>query len=129
MSITWSSKITYGGNGDYEWKNHEGVYIIAREDDDGALHAIYVGQENIPERMKHHESKNEENECLYEYMKVRKKIAVYSAKIENTEKRNIVEYNLYYAYGGKSTLCNEISPVPTKLVYVNIPFDKIDINN
>lgn len=127
MDITWSSPISYGGNGGYECPDYEGVYVIAKKDGDKLI-AVYVGQGDIYDRMKDHENKKEQNECLRNIMQKRdKNTKVYHAEIPNDVDRNDAEFTLYNYYGGKEKLCNENDPPLGKYVYtLNFPFGEIN---
>lgn len=126
--LEWSSPIHYGGKGGYDWPNHDGVYVIAKEED-GKKKAVYVGQGNIRENMKRHEGKDEQNEYLRDFMQKRdKQTKVYHAKIVNDEDRYNAEYTLFVYYGGKDNLCNENTPYGEYVYTLDFPFNKIDLN-
>ena len=134
MTLTWSEPITYRGPVDfglspYTWPSYAGVYVIATKEN-GVQKAIYVGQGNIAENMQKHESENEQNSCLNDFMQKRNNnTKVYHVQIDSKMKRDDTEYTLWYYYGGvNNLLCNDISP-PGEIDYdVNPPFDKIDLN-
>lgn len=129
MELKWSNPINYGGKGGYDWPKHDGVYVIAKEENN-ELKAIYVGQGNIAENMERHESKNEQNGCLKDFMQKRnKETKVYHAQINSEQKRDDAEYTLWYNYGGSiNLLCNDISPPGKFDPSVTFPFDKIQLN-
>lgn len=129
MELKWSNPIHYGGDGGYDWPPYDGVYVIAKESDD-KLKAIYVGQGNIADNMQRHESKDEQNTCLKDFMQKRnKQTKVYHAQIDSEKKRDDAEYTIWYNYGGSiDLLCNDIAPPGEFDSSVNFPFDKIDLN-
>lgn len=128
MELKWSKPICYGGTGGYEWPTYDGVYVIAMKSDD-KLKAIYVGQGNIAENMQRHENKNEQNNCLKDFMQKRNKdTKVYHAKIINDNDRNNAEYTLFMYFGGKDLLCNEDTPYGEYVYTLNFPFGKIELN-
>jgi len=128
MELEWSKPIHYGGDGSYDWPTYDGVYVIAKKSDD-KLKAIYVGQGNIAENMQRHESKNEQNNCLKDFMQKRNKdTKVYHAKIINDDDRNNAEYTLFVYFGATDLLCNENTPYGEYVYSLNFPFEKIELN-
>ncbi len=134
MTLPWSEPITYRSLVDfrsppYEWPLYLGVYVIAIKEN-GVRKAIYVGQGNIAGNMQKHESKNEQNLCLNEFMQKRNNnIEVYHVQIDSKKKRDDAEYTIWHYYrSAYNLLCNDISPPGEIDDTVNFPFDKIDLN-
>lgn len=122
MELKWSKPIKYGGNGNYNWPNHDGVYVIAKKSDNKSK-AIYVGQGNIRKNMQRHENIKEQNKCLREFMKQRNKdTEIYHAEINNDADRYNAEYTLFAWYGENNSLCNENIPQGKAIYTLNFPF-------
>ena len=109
MKLTWNGPITYSTGGKFTYPKYSGVYIIAKTID-GIKKAKYVGQGNIYERMKVHESDDEPNSCLKKTMSNRDDIKVFYTEIKNETDRDNAEFTLYNFYGGSDNLCNENTP-------------------
>lgn len=124
MTLKWSSRITYGHpNSTFEYPKNQGVYIIA-EKINGKTHAKYVGQGNIYERMKDHESKSEPNDCLRKVMGNLDPVEVYYALVPHQTDRDNAEYTLFDLYGGLDKLCNDVTPFGNFDYTVEGPFLK-----
>jgi len=127
MELEWSKGIIYEKGGKFKWPDKEGVYVIAKEIDK-KLKARYVGQGNLCDRMKVHESDDEPNMCLKKVMSDRDDVKVYYAKVAKQTDRENVEYTLVSLYGGIENLCNETTPIGELDYTVNGPFvQKIDL--
>ena len=88
-----------------------------------------IGGVIIAENMQRHESKNEQNNCLKDFMQKRNKdTKVYHAKIINDDDRNNAEYTLFVYFGATDLLCNENTPYGEYVYSLNFPFEKIELN-
>lgn len=109
MKLEWSDEIYYVTGGKHKYSKHEGVYVIA-ERLTGKKKARYVGQGKIAERMKAHESDNEQNTRLKTLMKNRDNVLVYYAEVPHQTERENAERSLFDYFGGTEKLFNEIVP-------------------
>jgi hypothetical protein len=122
MKLEWSDGIIYEKGGKFKYPTHDGVYVIATKKN-GEKIAQYVGQGNIYERMKAHESDDEQNSCLKTVMKDRDNLVVYYAEIPKQTELDNAERTLV-DYFGIDDLCNEQLPMGEFDPSINAPFLK-----
>lgn len=93
----------------------EGVYRISRSEGDKAF-VFYVGKGRIRERLLHHVSDNEENECIKTTVRSFSCYFKY-AIITNEEVRSATERKLYRFY---LPSCNSVEPSGRDDIEVNM---------
>ena len=120
--MSWSRIKKIWVDGTNQLPSDEGVYLIFLYTAEGAYKIRYVGKGKIDERMAHHTSEDEENDCLKKIM-MQNNVQFSFKLIEDDDKRSDWEYSLwdYCKNEKKQNLCNKISP-DGKKIKIDLPF-------
>ena len=121
-SEKWHNPIHYEKGGTFEYESNGAIYVIGENVND-TTYARYVGKtEDLRDRMKKHESKNEENDGLKDLMQNRlDDVRVSYKMISDETRRSNLEHSIVSEYG-LSSLYNEKMPEGKMIYNQELPF-------